>query len=34
MASPSPPQQDADTPRGFAFAVSAYLMWGFLPLYM
>lgn len=26
--------QTADTPRGFAFAVSAYLMWGVLPLYM
>jgi chloramphenicol-sensitive protein RarD len=26
--------QTADSPRGFAFAVSAYLMWGFLPLYM
>jgi chloramphenicol-sensitive protein RarD len=26
--------QTADTPRGFAFAVAAYLMWGFLPLYM
>lgn len=25
---------NADTPRGFAFAVAAYLMWGFLPLYM
>ncbi|MFT4151094.1 MAG: EamA family transporter RarD [Paracoccaceae bacterium] len=23
-----------DSPRGLAFAVSAYLMWGFLPLYM
>ena len=23
-----------DSPRGFAFAVTAYLMWGFLPLYM
>lgn len=31
MANPS---QTADTPRGFAFAVAAYLMWGFLPLYM
>lgn len=26
--------QNVDTPRGFAFAVSAYLLWGFLPLYM
>ncbi len=23
-----------DTPRGFAFALSAYLMWGILPIYM
>ncbi|AWB50351.1 EamA family transporter RarD [Gemmobacter aquarius] len=23
-----------DTPRGFAFALAAYLLWGFLPLYM
>ena len=23
-----------DTRAGFAYAVSAYLMWGFLPLYM
>ena len=26
--------QDGDTAAGFAYAVSAYLMWGFLPLYM
>ncbi len=25
---------NVDTPRGLAFAVSAYLLWGFLPLYM
>ncbi len=25
---------DEDTPRGLAFAVSAYVLWGFLPLYM
>jgi len=24
----------SDTPQGFAFAVSAYFLWGFLPLYM
>jgi len=23
-----------DTPQGLAFAISAYLLWGFLPLYM
>ncbi|KIC24425.1 MULTISPECIES: EamA family transporter RarD [unclassified Leisingera] len=26
--------QNLDTPRGLAFAVTAYLLWGFLPLYM
>lgn len=26
--------QNADTPRGYAFAVSAYVLWGFLPIYM
>lgn len=26
--------QNTDTARGFAFALSAYLMWGVLPLYM
>ncbi len=25
---------NVDTPRGFGFALSAYLLWGFLPLYM
>lgn len=30
----SPRVQDGDTPRGFAFALSAYLLWGFLPFYM
>jgi rarD protein len=25
---------DQDTPRGFAFALAAYFMWGFLPFYM
>jgi len=30
---PSPPE-DHDTTRGFAFAISAYLLWGFLPLYL
>src|SRR5690606_12624458 len=24
----------ADAPRGFAFALSAYLLWGFMPLYL
>lgn len=31
---PPAPPKNVDTPRGFAFAVSAYLLWGFLPLYM
>jgi chloramphenicol-sensitive protein RarD len=26
--------QSGDSPRGFAFALAAYLLWGFLPLYM
>ncbi|WP_027257161.1 EamA family transporter RarD [Leisingera aquimarina] len=29
-----PPSENTDTPRGLAFAIAAYLMWGFLPLYM
>jgi chloramphenicol-sensitive protein RarD len=32
MTTPAP--QSGDTRAGFAFAVMAYLMWGFLPLYM
>ena len=28
------PAEDRDTTRGFLFALSAYLMWGFLPFYM
>ena len=27
-------QPSGDTPRGLGFAVSAYFLWGFLPLYM
>lgn len=26
--------QNTDSPRGFAFALAAYTLWGFLPLYM
>jgi chloramphenicol-sensitive protein RarD len=33
MADPAPPR-GGDTPRGFALALAAYLLWGFLPLYM
>lgn len=25
---------NSDSPRGFAFAISAYVLWGFLPIYM
>lgn len=32
MNTPSP--QTGDSPAGFAYATSAYLLWGFLPLYM
>ncbi len=28
------PKTNEDTPAGLAFAISAYLLWGFLPLYM
>ena len=28
------PLKNEDSPRGFAFALTAYLLWGFLPLYM
>ncbi|WP_293575380.1 EamA family transporter RarD [Phaeobacter sp.] len=27
-------KENVDTPQGLVFAISAYLMWGFLPLYM
>lgn len=30
---PTPPKNE-DSPKGLALAVTAYLMWGFLPLYM
>jgi len=30
----SAPKKNEDSPRGFAFALTAYLLWGFLPLYM
>ena len=29
-----PSQEGGDSARGFAFALSAYLLWGFLPIYM
>ncbi|PWK62830.1 EamA family transporter RarD [Roseicyclus mahoneyensis] len=32
MSSPTP--QTGDSPAGFAYATTAYLLWGFLPLYM
>lgn len=34
MASPTSNTQESDTPRGLALAVTAYVLWGFLPLYM
>ena len=35
MASEAAPEvYDEDTGRGFAFALTAYLLWGFLPFYM
>ncbi len=35
MSSPSPlPDQNRDTLPGFLYAMGAYLLWGFLPLYM
>lgn len=38
LAPPTTPQpsatEDGDSAAGFGFAVSAYLLWGFLPLYM
>ncbi len=33
-AEPAPPGENTDSPRGFAFALAAYLLWGFLPFYM
>lgn len=29
-----PPAKNEDTPRGFAFGLTAYLLWGFLPFYL
>lgn len=29
-----PMRENTDTPQGLAFAISAYVLWGFLPLYM
>ena len=34
MSARPQPSTTEDSPRGLAFAVSAYLLWGFLPLYM
>ncbi|MBC9247821.1 EamA family transporter RarD [Paracoccus sp. 11-3] len=28
------PEQNVDSPRGLVYAISAYVLWGFLPLYM
>lgn len=32
--SAAPQIKNEDTPRGFAFALTAYLLWGFLPFYL
>lgn len=34
QSAPPRPQPARDTPAGFAYALGAYVMWGFLPLYM
>jgi chloramphenicol-sensitive protein RarD len=34
MAESTVQPENVDTPQGLAFALSAYLLWGFLPLYM
>lgn len=34
MAATISTPENVDTPKGFAFALAAYLLWGFLPLYM
>lgn len=34
MSTPAAPAQNVDTPQGLAFAISAYVLWGFLPLYL
>ena len=28
------PDQNSDSPRGLAYAIAAYVLWGFLPIYM
>ena len=33
-SSPASGVQSGDSPRGFAFALAAYFLWGFLPLFM
>jgi chloramphenicol-sensitive protein RarD len=33
-SSPASGLQSGDSPKGFAFALSAYFLWGFLPLFM
>ncbi|WP_164660826.1 EamA family transporter RarD [Tropicibacter sp. Alg240-R139] len=34
MPTPAESTQNVDTPQGLAFAISAYVLWGFLPLYL
>ena len=34
MATRAEQPENVDTPQGLAYAMTAYLLWGFLPLYM
>ncbi|WDZ77701.1 EamA family transporter RarD [Ensifer adhaerens] len=34
MAEPKAPAENTDSAKGFAFALTAYLLWGFLPFFM
>lgn len=34
MAEPKAPAENTDSAQGFAFALTAYLLWGFLPFFM
>ncbi|WP_146347074.1 EamA family transporter RarD [Falsiphaeobacter marinintestinus] len=34
MAQAKPQTENMDTPQGLAFAITAYLLWGFLPIYL
>lgn len=34
MTDPTRIAENRDTPQGLGFAVSAYFLWGFLPIYL